>query len=69
MESQKIIVVMLIVAILFSVVSIVINLAASNIDFPRYSAQSYYKKGAVNNAGNIQLYVEENSGSGGANEK
>ncbi len=66
-KSKRIIVIMLIFAILFSVVSIVINLVASNIDISKYSPQNPYKKGGTNNAGNIELIVEGNSG--GTNEK
>ncbi len=62
-KDQKIIVVLLILAVVFSVVSVVVNLAVFNLDLP--VKLSKFQGSAVkenNDLGNVQLVVESNKG-------
>ena len=57
-KTQKIITALLIVAILFSVVSIAINLVASNISIQRPTGE---QAPSSNSAGTVGLFVEGNN--------
>ena len=56
-KTQKIIVVLLIISILFSAVSIVINLSVSNISIDNKTSGSVLDRG---DRGSVSLFVEEN---------
>ncbi|MDO8508514.1 MAG: hypothetical protein Q7S27_02400 [Nanoarchaeota archaeon] len=59
-KKQKVVIALLIIAILFSIVSIVINLAGDNLKLSAYNNEK-----SSNNNGNVQLIVEPNSETNG----
>ena len=64
-KTQRIIVILLIIAILFSVMSLIISLTANNIRFFKYSSS---QRDSMANKGNVQLIVESDlKPSGGTN--
>lgn len=52
-KTHKIIIALLIIAILFFVISIIINFSISNLTLPKQST------GSPGDAGSVKLYVEE----------
>lgn len=62
MDTQKLIVILLVVAIVFSVLSMIISLTASNIKLPEVnkSPKIFQGAGSDTNRGVIGLYVERN---------
>ncbi len=61
-KTQKIIVVLLIVAILFSVVSVIISLSVNNVRFPEIKVAQPRPNSA---SGEIGLFIEGNNAGGG----
>ena len=57
-KIHKIIITLLILAILFSIFSVIINLSISNISVLKYKADNKISK---RGAGEINFYVEENN--------
>jgi hypothetical protein len=63
--TQKLIVALLIVAILFSVTSIILNLSVLGIDLPNAQPRTYYVKNndLSTGIGNLNVVVEPQGGS------
>ncbi len=60
MVSEKVVVVLIIVAIIFSVVSIVLNLSLINFEFKPLEIRIPSQVADGNSQGNIKLYIEGN---------
>ena len=63
MESEKIVAVLLVIAILFSVASIVFNLSVSDLKPVKVYSSSNVPQGNPN--GNLNIVVEKNNGGSG----
>ncbi len=60
MVSEKVVVVLIIVAIIFSVVSMVLNLSLINFEFKPIEIRIPSQVADGNSQGNIKLYIEGN---------
>jgi hypothetical protein len=64
-KIQGIIVVLLVIAIVFSVISTILNFSLINLEFEPINIKIPSQVGEGNPAGNIVLFIEENPAVGG----